>query len=177
MYGGSPNPDDFNKPTEVEKAETQVAVRNFNEYLNDKPVIAAYLADISRDPEETAKAVKGEASADLAQKTRFTPGNPNGRMNPSAPAATATLNAKVMSDIDKDAISQQAAAKKVYVENAMGIQSSANTAQQGMARDAVSRNITDAEGVYNSNAATNSSIASLAGTGAGMMYAKTGKDK
>lgn len=170
MGGGGANPDDFNKPTEVEKAQTQVAVRNFNEYLKDKPVINAYLADISRDPSETARTIQGQAGADLAQKTAFVPGNPNAGMAPGSVAKSAALNSKVMGDLGQDAIAQQAAAKKSFVENAMGLQSSANTAQQGMARDAVSRNITDAEADYQSNAATMGAVSSLAGAGAGMVY-------
>lgn len=168
--GGGPDPDDFNKPTEVEKAQTQVAVRNFNEYLKDKPVINAYLADVSRDPYETARTIQGQASADLAQKTAFVPGNPNGGMYPASLAKSATLNSKVMSDLGQDAISQQAATKKSAVENMMGVQSSVNSAQEGMARDAVSRNISDAQADYSSNAATMGSVASLAGAGAGMAY-------
>ena len=164
------DPNDFNKPTEVEKAQTQVAVRNFNEYLKDKPVINAYLEDINRDPAETSRGIKGEASADLAQKSAFVPGNPNGGMAPDSAARNATLNAKVENDLGSDAVVQQAAAKKSFVENAMGLQSSANTAQQGMARDAVNRNITEAEGDYQSNAATMGAVSSLAGAGAGMVY-------
>jgi hypothetical protein len=169
MGGGGPDPEDFNKPNEVEKANTQIAVRNFNEYLKDKPVITGYLEDISRDPAETAKAVQGEAAADLAQKNKFVPGNPNAGMGPDV-AKGATLNAKVMNDLTADSVMQQAAAKKSYVENAMGIQSSVNTAQQGMARDAVSRNIADAEGDYQSHAATLGAVSSLAGAASGMAY-------
>lgn len=168
--GGGPDPSEFNQPTEVEKAQTQVAVRNYNEYLKDKPVISAYLADISRAPAETAKVIQGQAGADLAQKSTFVPENPNGGMNPDAAAKSAALNAKVMTDLGQDAVAQQAAGKKSYVENAMGIQSTANTAQQGMARDAVARNITAAEGDYQSNASTLGAVSSLAGAGAGMAY-------
>lgn len=170
MGGGGPNPDDFNKPTEVEKAQTQVAVRNFNEYLKDKPVINAYLADINRDPTQTAGLIQGQASADLAQKAAFVPGNPNVGMAPDGLVKSAQLRSKVMGDLGQDAVAQQAAAKKVFVENAMGMQSSANTAQQGMARDAVSRNMTNAEADYQSNASTLGAVSSLAGTGAGMAY-------
>ncbi|CAB4211880.1 hypothetical protein UFOVP1419_42 [uncultured Caudovirales phage] len=172
-----PDPDEMNQPTEVERAQTQVAVRNFNEYLKDKPVIADYLKDINRDPAETARAIQGQAGADLAQKEAFVPGNPNAGMNPAAPAKAAGLNAKVMNDLGQDAIAQQAAARKGYVENAMGLQTSVNTAQQGMARDAVSRNITESEADYASNASTLGAVSSLAGAGAGMAYPSTVKKK
>lgn len=170
-----PSAADFNKVTEAERAQSRTAVLNWNEYLKDKPVINDYLKDISRDPGETAKAIQGEASADLAQKTAFVPGNPNAGMAPAAAAKSATMNAKVMGDLEQDAVAQQAGAKKAFVENAMGLQSSANTAQQGMARDAVSRNITDAEADYTSNASTLSAVSSLAGAGAGMVYTNTKK--
>jgi hypothetical protein len=173
-YKGT-NPDDFNKPTEVEKSEAVVAVRNYNEYLKDKPVINAYLKDISRDPTETAQVVQGQASADLAQKAVFVPGNPNAGMSPAGAVKSAQVDGRVMSELGQDAIAQQAAAKKSYVENAMGIQSSANTAQQGMAHDAVARNTAEAEADYQSSAATASSAASLAGAGAAMVYQKAKK--
>lgn len=168
--GGGADPEDFNKPTEVEAAQTRTAVLNFNEYLKDKPVINAYLEDIRRDPAESAKAIQGEASADLAQKTAFVPGNPNAGMAPAGPAKSATLNAKVMTDLGTDAVAQQAGAKKGFVENSMGLQTTVNAAQQGMARDAVTRNITDVQADYQSNASTAGAVASLAGAGAGMIY-------
>jgi hypothetical protein len=169
-FKGGPNPDDFNKPTIVEAAQTQIAVRNYNEYLKDKPVIAAYLDDISRDPAETAAVIQGQAGADLAQKSAFVPDNPNAGMSPDGLVKSATLRSKVMSELGQDAVAQQAAAKKGYVENAMGLQTSVNTAQQGMARDAVERNITDAQAGYQANASTMGAVASLAGAGAGMAY-------
>lgn len=174
--GGGPDPEDFNQPTEVEKAQTQVAVRNFNEYLKDKPVITAYLTDINRNPAETARTIQGQAGADLAQKNTFVPGNPNAGMNTGGMAKSAGMNAKVMNDLGHDAIAQQAAAKKGFVENAMGMQTSVNTAQQGMARDAVSRNIAEAEADYSSAASTLGTVSSLAGSGAGMLYKPTAKN-
>jgi hypothetical protein len=176
MFKGA-DPEDFNQPTVVEGAQTQIAARNFNEYLKDKPVITDYLNDINRDPAETARAIQGEAGADLAQKNVFVPGNPNAGMNPSAPAKAATLNAKVMNDLGQDAVSQQAAAKKGFVENAMGLNTTVNTAQQGMARDAVSRNIADSEADFSSNASTLGAISSVAGAGAGMAYTNAVKKK
>lgn len=167
--GKGPDPEDFNKPTEVEKAQTEVAARMFNLYLEGKPVSDAYLEDISRDPSITADAVKGEAAVDMAVSTPAMV-DPTRGVNPTGMAKLAGRRAKVMGDIDQDAVSQKAAGMKTYVENAMGIQSTANTAQAGMAEDAVRRNIDKSQAEYNSDAAGASSMASLAGTGAGMAW-------
>jgi len=67
--------------------------------------------------------------------------------------------------------------KKSAVENMMGIQSTVNTAQQGMAHDAVSRNIADAEADYLGKSSTMGAVSSLAGAGAGMMYLNAVKKK
>jgi hypothetical protein len=171
-FAKGPNPDDFNKPTEVEKQQTENAARMFNLYLEGKPVTDAYNADISKDPSAATNTAQGEAAVDLAKMTP-TVANPNSMnqgMNPAGVNKVAATKAKVMSDISQDAVSQQAAGMKSTVENALGIQSTANTALSGMARDAVSRNISDAQSDYNSDASTKSSLTSVAGMGAGMAY-------
>lgn len=164
MCGGSaPDP---NPVTALEREQARAAVKNYNEYLKDKPTINAYLADISRDPAETARSIQGQAGADLAQKSRFVPGNPNAGVNINGDANSAQLRAKVMNSLSQDAISQQAAAKRSFVENAMGIQSTVNTAQQGMAADAVSRSIAEQRAEQESRANTASGIAAVGGSAA-----------
>lgn len=188
MCGGGPDPEDFNKPTEAEKAQAEVAANQFNEYLKGKaiqgtfdeqgrPTAGSYLEDIYRDPALTAKATQGEAAVDLAQMTPAVsnPNAVNGGMSPTGSMRLAGRRAKVMTDLSQDAVSQQAAGKKAFVENAMGLQSSADTAQAGMAADAVRRNITSAEADYESSTAGTRSLTSLAGAGAGMALAMNRK--
>lgn len=168
------DPDDFNNPTEVEKQQTENAAKMFNLYLEGKPVTDAYNADISKDPAAATNTAQGEAAVDLAKMTStvVNPNAVNQGMNPGMVNKVAGTKAKVMSDISQDAVSQQAAGMKSSVENALGIQSTANTALSGMARDAVSRNVSDAQSAYNSDASTKSSLTSVAGMGAGMAWDK-----
>jgi hypothetical protein len=170
VFAKGPDPDDFNEPTEVEKAQSENAARMFNLALEGKPVTDAYLADTTADPAERTNAVQGQAAVDMAKMTPqvSNPNQVNQGMNPAGASTLATQRAKVMSDVAQDAQGQQAAGMKSAVENALGVQSSANTAMAGMARDAVDRNTTKAASDYNSRVTTNSSIASLAGAGTGM---------
>ena len=173
MSGGGPNPDDFNKPTPAEAANTEVAVKQWDEFLKTKPVEAAYLEDVNRDPSEKAQAVQGQAVADLAQKMPVVtrPDGPNRGMSPGGMVTTAATGARVEDAINRDAVAQQAAGRKTFLENAMGIQSSANTATAGLAEDAVKRELTNAQADYTNSASTTSALSSLAGAGAGMMMA------
>lgn len=164
MYGGST--DTTSEVTALEKEQARSAVLNYNEYINDKPVIAAYLNDINKNPAGEAAVVQGQAAADLAQKTPEIAGNPNGGMNPSAAVRSATLKGKIMNDLGQDTVSQQAAGKKAYIDNAMGLQSSVNSTQSGMARDAVEQNIADAKTAYNLSGDIKSSVASAGGMAA-----------
>jgi hypothetical protein len=169
-FAKGPDPDDFNEPTEVEQAQSENAARMFNLALEGKPVTDAYLADITADPAERTNVVQGQAAVDMAKMTPqvSNPNQMNQGMDPAGATTLATQRAKVMSEVAQDAQGQQAAGMKSSVENALGVQSSANTAMSGMARDAVDRNVTKAASDYNSRATTNSSIASLAGAGTGM---------
>lgn len=166
-----PKPDDFNKPTEAEKAGSEVAANMFNLYLEGKPVTEAYRDDISKDPSITANAVQGEAAADLAAKTPVVT-NPNQNVNPTGMAKLAGKRSKIMNDLSQDSVAQKSAGMKTYVENALGVQSSANTAQTGMAADAVERNITKAESDYETKTAGVGAVASLAGAGASLALKK-----
>ncbi len=172
MCGGGPKPDDFNKPTPQEGALAEVATKEWNAYLEGKPLEEAYLKDISRDPTLAAKGMQGEAATDLAEQAPVTsmPNGPNGGMSPAAVMRSAKIREKSMNDLQEGAVGQKAAGEAAYLENAMGMQATADTAQAGLARDAVSRNIADAEADYSSHAATVGSLASLAGAGAGMAY-------
>ena len=165
------NPNDINNISPVEIAQTKVAVRNFNQYMKDKPLIESYLADVGRDPSLTSAIIKGQAGADLAQKNAALPGNPNQGM--ANPAVSARLGNKVYGDLSRDAVSQQAAAKNGAVSSMMGLNSDVNTAQEGMARDAVSRNLESVESSYAKKAATTSAVASGLGSAGAMYYNQT----
>ena len=69
MCGG--DPPDPNPVTELEREQARASVKNYNEYVKDKPLINAYLEDVGRDPAKTAQTIQGQASADLAQKNSF----------------------------------------------------------------------------------------------------------
>jgi hypothetical protein len=179
--GGSSEP----KVTPVERAQAVIAARNYNESLRDKPWIGtmaggvptkdSYLEDIMKDPIQQASAVKGVASADLAQKNAFPQGDVNQKV--LGMGAPGPLNAKVMSDLDRDMMAKSAAAKAGFVSNAMGINTTVNQAQEGMAKDAFDRNKSNSVKDYENNAATTSSIASLSGAGSILAYDKMTEKK
>jgi hypothetical protein len=73
------------------------------------------------------------------------------------------MTSKVGSDINRDVTAQQAAVGKAYVEGSMGLATSANAAQAGLAADAVEKNITQAESNYVGNVSTMKSVAGMAG--------------
>lgn len=166
------DPSDFNQPTPQEYATAETAAKEWNLYLQGKPIEEGYLHDISRDPTEAAQTMKDQAAADFATEAPVSalPNGPNGGMSAAAVMRTAATRAKTMSDLDQVATGQQAAGRKAYIENAMGLQSSADTAQAGLAGEEVRKNLENTQADYNSNAATMGSLASLAGAGAGMAY-------
>jgi hypothetical protein len=154
------NPNDIKNISPVEIAQTKAAVRNYNQYLKDKPLINEYIDNAGRDSSLNAAGLQTTAGADLAQKEK--------QFNPSAPVAGkaggAMLGSKVYGDLQRDAVAQTAAAKSGAIDSMLGLQSNVNTAQEGMARDAVTRNTTSATLEQNKDAATKSSVASVLGT-------------
>lgn len=161
-----PDPSEFNKPTPQEGAQTEVATRMFNLALEGKPVTDAYQADITRDPSLTANQVQGQAAVDLAKKAPQSYVDPTRGMNTTAATGMAGARSAAMNNIAQDATSQKAAGMKSIVENALGQQSTANTAMTGMAADAVDRSVNAAQSSYNNKASTMSSLSTLAGAGA-----------
>lgn len=170
MCGGGPDPEDFNKPTPQEHAQAETAAKMFNEYLRGKGVEKAYLADISANPALAAAAAKGTAATDLALKLPATTrAAPASGMSPTAIIKGAQIRSKIGSDLDTNAVTQQAAGRKTYVENAMGVQSTADTAQSGLANEAVKRNLNEAESQQRSAQAGMSAVSSLAGAGSSVL--------
>lgn len=155
-------------PTAEERATAEVAARQWNEYMSGKAIEQDYLHDISGSTSIAADKAQGKAAVDLAAYTPKALGsNPNVSTG-NGMMALAAKRAKINDELSQDANSQQAAAKKVYYENAMGIQSTANAAQSGLASDAVSRNTADLEADYNSKASKVGSLATAGGVVAGM---------
>lgn len=190
--GDSPNPDDYNKPTPQEGALAEVATNYWNKKIADGvPMENAQIKDVTgleslstggyanaagtkATPEEMKSAaldrnaartevVKGQANADVMQGM----GPPV--LNPTQAGVSygkpARMAAKIEGDIDKDMLAQQAATTMGIVESAAGGEQAANTSLQGMASDAVDRNINAGEASYNNNASTKKSIMTLAGMG------------
>lgn len=156
----------------AERENAYVSADQYNEYLKGKPLETAYLDDIMQSPDNYATAVKGEANADIAQKTPTVAVRPGMGMNTPALIRNQEMKGSVMGAIDRDAIAQNAATKKGAVENAMGFQTTVNSARTGMAADAVSKGITNMQNDYTDSASTKSSIATLSGMGAGMAIDK-----
>lgn len=163
-----PDPSEFNQPTDAEKAAAEVAAKQWNAYLAGKPMEMEYLADVSQDPMALTEAAKGKAAVDLSGMTAKALGNtPNVTGDGAGMMRLSAQRAKIGNELGQDAISQQAAGRKSYIENAMGMQSTANTAQAGLAADAVARNTSQAEADYTSSAANAGAFAGMAGAAAG----------
>jgi len=173
--GDPPNPNDPDQISPVEFAQTRAAIKNYNQYIADKPLMDAYAKDTLKDPMKTASGLQGTAGADLAQKNAgvYKGLNPNAGL----PSFTrgAVLGGKVMGDLSRDAVGQRAAATNGILQNKLGLQSSTNTAQEGMAKDAVSRNLAENEANFNSGQATTQAMVSGAGAVASVPYTSTKK--
>jgi hypothetical protein len=166
----APSPNDTSQISPVEYATTRRSIRDFDQYVKDKPMVNAYIADVNRDPAIATRTLQGTAGADLAQKMRASNINPNMGM----PSFTkgAVLGGKVMGDLGRDAVSQKAASVNGVLQSKLGLQSNVNTAQEGLAADAVKRNIDDSAFEYGKQGSTMSSAASLLGAGSSMFYNK-----
>lgn len=168
----APNPNDPSQISPVEYAQTAAAIRNFNQYKKDKPLLDAYSADIVTGQPKAVRDLRGQVNADLAQKQTAQMSNINPNMGMPSFSKGAVTASKIIGDVGRDSMAQKGMAINGIVNSKLGLQGNVNTAQEGLAKDAVDRNLTDISNSINSKNATSSAAASLLGSGSSMLYNK-----
>lgn len=171
--GDPPNPNDPDQISPVEFAQTRRAVMDYNQYVKDKPFINEYISDVTKDPRISATGLRGQANADLMQKSQMSNMNPNVGM----PSFTkgALLGSKISGDLMRDTVSQKAAVTGGILANKMGQQSNVNASQDMMAKDAVERNLNENALEYGKKQGTTNAMASLLGAGSSAYYNRENK--
>ncbi len=163
-----PDPSQFDNPTPEEKANTEIAIKDWNHYLESiKPVADAYRADVTGDIAPRVGKVEGMGNADIMQGLGAPAINPNRAFTAAPTLKIADTANKIDLSAETGAHTQKAAAMQGLLDLGQGRESTAQAGISDLAQGAVRSNIRNAESEYNADASINRSIVSGLGMAAG----------